>query len=108
VSDLPEYLRLLVWIRPPSWGQIAHRYEDPPTRPFEAWRVRVRRIEGEHRVFAQEAMRRDRELLEENRAAVGLGPLGAEWEKDQARVYGLEGGGGVSYGDLFGHQSRWR
>jgi hypothetical protein len=52
----------------------------------------VRRIEGEHRVFAQEAMRRDRELLEENRAAAGLGPLGPEWEKDQARVYGFEGG----------------
>ncbi len=92
MRDLPEHLRPLVWIRPPSWGQIAHRYGDPLTRPFEAWRERVRRIEGEHRVFAQEAMRRDRELLEENRAAAGLGPLGPEWEKDQARVYGFEGG----------------
>ncbi len=33
----------------------------------------------------------DREMLDENRAALGLPPLGSEWEREQARAFGLEG-----------------
>jgi len=44
-------------------------------RPFVSWRERVRRHEEAQKRRAEESRRRDRELLERNRAAVGLPPL---------------------------------
>lgn len=55
--------------------------------------VEMRQSEARVRTLAEDAMRRGRELLEENRAAVGLPPLGPEWAWEQARAYSLEGEG---------------
>ena len=57
--------------------------------------IEMPKAEERWRTFAEEAMRRGRELLDENRAAVRLPPLGPEWEREQARAFGLEGGGGM-------------
>ena len=55
--------------------------------------VEMPRADERLRAFAEEVMRRDREMLDENRARVGLPPLGPERERQQARAYGLEGEG---------------
>ncbi len=86
-SELPERLRRLVWLQPPTHWQIAKRYEGPPQRPFEGWRDRARRHEERVRDFVEEAKQGDRELLETNRASVGLPPLTPE----QITEWGLEG-----------------
>ena len=46
--------------------------------PFEPWRERVRRRLEEQSAFAERSRQRDRELLERNRASVGLPPLTPE------------------------------
>ena len=62
-------------------------------RLWWVWEVEMPKADERHRAFAEEAMRRDRGMLDENRAAVGLPPLGPEREREQARAFGLEGGG---------------
>lgn len=86
-DGLPDQLRRFVVLRPPTWGEIKHRYKDPPRRPFESWRERVRQHEERVRAFVEEGRQRDRELLETNRASVGLPPLSAE----QIEIWCLEG-----------------
>jgi hypothetical protein len=54
---------------------------------FEPWREKVRCVEEQQRAYAEASKQRDRELLEENRAAVGLPPLTLE----QITKSGLEG-----------------
>jgi hypothetical protein len=55
--------------------------------PFEPWRERVRRHEERVRARQEESRQGDRELLERNRASVGLPPLTPE----QITKWGLEG-----------------
>lgn len=78
VSGLPEKLQRLVDLRPHTWGEIKHRYKEPPQRPFENWREKVSKQNERVRVFVEETKQCDRELLENNRASVGLPPLTAE------------------------------
>ena len=75
LDELPERLRYIVRLRPPTWGQIVKRYEDPPQKPFVGWRE-VERWHGERvRAFEEEVRRRDEELIAQNRRACGLPPL---------------------------------
>ena len=81
-----------------DWGEKVP--EDPdeecPRCGRRLWwvcEIEMPKAEERHRAFAEEVMRRDREMLDENRAAVGLPPLGPEWEREQARAFGLKGEG---------------
>ena len=85
VGDLPGWLQPRVCVRPPTWGTVRHRYEEPP--PFVGWRENVRRHEERVRAFEEASKQRDRELLETNRASVGLPPLTA----GELTELGLEG-----------------
>lgn len=78
VDGLPEQLQRLVLLRPPAWGEIKHRYKEPPQRPFKSWRETVRKRWESVRAFEEESGRRDRELIAENRRACGLSPLAGE------------------------------
>ena len=96
VSDLPEWLQPHVDLRPPTWGTIRHRYKYPPEHPFESWRERVRKRQEGSEEHRKQSKQRDRNLLEENRAACGIAPLTPE----EVRRYELEGtvwGGGSTY-----------
>ncbi len=85
LDELPEWLQPLVRLVPADRGEVRRRYEDPP--PFEGWREKVRRHQESARAFAEASKQGDRELLETNRASVGLPPLTPE----QLARYGLEG-----------------
>ncbi len=76
VDELPGWLQPLVRLVPPDRGEVRHRYKDPP--PFEGWRDKVRRHEEGVRAFVEASKQEGRELLEKNRASVGLPPLTPE------------------------------
>ena len=62
-------------------------------RLWWVWEVEMPKAFFRERPKAEEAMRRDRGMLDENRAAVGPPPLGPEREREQARAFGLGWGG---------------
>lgn len=93
VDDLPEWLRPRVRMRP--WEDVRHRYGGSPERPFEGWRERARKHGERVEAYIRESKQRDRELLEDNRASVGLPPL----TSGQVSESGLEG---TSWGE--GHR----
>ncbi len=88
--DLPERVRNLVWLRPPGSGMVAKRYEKPPQEPFESWRDRVRKHRERVRAFVEESVRRDAELMAENRKACGLPPLEEAFVSIADRMRGQE------------------
>lgn len=85
VDDLPGWLRPRVLMRP--WEGVRHRYQGPPERPFGGWREQVRKHRERVEARMRESKQRDRELLEDNRAACSLSPLTPE----QISEWGLGG-----------------
>ena len=107
LADMPRRIRAEDL---PGWAREHFERMDPARQdgrerwlfenrvvPFEPWRERVRRHEEHVRAFEEESKQRDRELLERNRASVGLRPL----TPGQIAEWGLEGiawGEGASVG----------
>ena len=87
VDGLPEGWRGHVRRIAPARQEERDRREYENRRDFEPWRERVRRRAEEQRAFAERSRQRDHELLERNRASVGLPPLSPE----QIADWGLEG-----------------
>lgn len=56
----------------PKLQEERDRREYEARGDFLPWREHVRKVEEEHRAYAEESKRRDRALLEKNRAACGL------------------------------------
>ena len=78
-EELPEGWRGRVRRMDPVYQEERERWLfEHRIVPFEPWRERVRRRHEEQRAFAERSRQRDRELLERNRASVGLPPLTPE------------------------------
>ena len=87
-EELPEGRRDRARRMDPAYQEKRERWLfENRVVPFEPWRERVRRRHEEQRAFAERSRQGDRELLERNRASVGLPPL----TPAQLEEWGLEG-----------------
>lgn len=86
-EDLPAGLREHVQRMDPRSQERRDRWLFENRHSFEPWREKVRRVQEEQRAYVAEAKQRDRELLERNRASVGLPAL----TPGQIAQWGLKG-----------------
>ncbi|MGH3147400.1 MAG: hypothetical protein ACRDTR_16510, partial [Rubrobacter sp.] len=103
MEDAREYVERM----DPHHQEERDRWLFEKRHDFEPWREGVRRGEEEQRAYAEKSRQRDRELLESNRASVGLPPLTSA----QISGWGLEGttwGRAVADASMCGHKAGWR
>lgn len=86
-EGVPDEVREYAGRVDPRRQEERDRREYERRHDFRPWRERVRQAEEEHRAYAERSRQGDRELLESNRASVGLPPLTPE----QIERWGLEG-----------------
>ncbi len=86
-EGVPERVREHVERIDPARQGERDRREHGRRHDFQPWRESVRLAEEEHRAYAVRSRQRGRELLERNRASVGLPPLAPE----QLEKWGLAG-----------------